>query len=115
MTTDLHFWKFAFDIIQTVIMVGISIYVWITTKHKVNADKIAQLEEAHNKELSSVKNRLTEIDTTIKNMPARDQISRIHRRIDELSQSVHSMNGEMKGLTDNSRLILDTLVAKEKQ
>ncbi len=109
---DIYLWKLVFDVVQTVFMCGIAIYVWIITKHKVNADKITQLEDIHNQEIHSVKNRLTEIETTIKHMPDRDQISRIHRRIDELSKGVASMDGELKGVTDNTQLILNKLVDK---
>ncbi|MBS9780889.1 MAG: DUF2730 family protein [Gammaproteobacteria bacterium] len=111
---DLYFWKFIFDMAQTVFMVGISIYVWIITKHKVNADKINQLEDNHNQEIHDIKNRLTHIETTIKHMPDREQISRIHRRIDDLSQGVSRMEGELKGLTDDSAMILQTLIEQGK-
>lgn len=109
---DLAFWKFVFDITQLVVTVGIAIYVWILSKHKVNATKIAKLEDAHNAELNSVKNRLTEVETTVKYLPDRTQISRIHKRIDELSQGVHAMEGEMKGVTDNTAMIVRLLATR---
>lgn len=109
---DLSFWKFVFDIAQLAITVGIAIYVWILSKHKVNATKIAKLEDAHNAELNSVKTRLTEVETTVKYLPNRTQISRIHKRIDELSQGVHAMEGELKGVTDNTAMILQALIKK---
>lgn len=43
MKLDVQTLKFGFDVAQTVIMVGISIYVWIVTNHKVNAKKIDEL------------------------------------------------------------------------
>ncbi len=109
---DLYFWKFIFDMAQTIFMVGISIYVWIITKHKVNADKITQLEDNHNHEIHGIKTRLTHIETRIDYMPNREQISNIHKRIDELSQAVSAMEGGLKGLADNTQLILNKLVDK---
>ncbi len=109
-TPDLPVLKFAFDVVQTVIMVGISIYVWIVTNHKVNSQKITELEEKHNGELDGLKNRLTAIETRLDHMPDREQISRIHQRIDELNQSVFEVQGVMKGLADNNAMILQTLI-----
>ncbi len=107
---DIPVLKFAFDVVQTAVMVGISIYVWIVTNHKVNADKIAELEEKHNGEIEQQRNRLTAIETKLDHMPNREQISRIHQRIDELNQSVHEVQGVMKGLADNNAMILETLI-----
>lgn len=109
---DLAFWKFVFDVTQLLVTVGIAIYVWILSKHKVNATKIAKLEDAHNAELNGVKSRLTQLETTVEYMPNREQISRIHKRIDELSQGVHAMEGELKGVTDNTAMILQALIKK---
>ncbi len=104
--------KFAFDVVQTMIMVGVTIYVWIVTNHKVNADKIAELEEKHNGEIEEQRNRLTAIETKLDHMPDRNQISRIHQRIDEQSETLHKISGELKGIGDNNALILNKLLEK---
>lgn len=109
---DLAFWKFVFDITQLVVTVGIAIYVWILSKHKVNATKIAKLEDAHNDELNSVKHRLTEIETTIRHAPDKRSIHNIHERLNGQSELLRKMEGEMKGVTDNTALILQTLIKK---
>lgn len=109
---DLVFWKFIFDLAQLVVTVGIAIYVWILSKHKVNATRITKLEDAHNSELYDIKDRLTKIETTVTHMPDREQIGRLHARIDKLSEGVSAMQGEMKGVSDDTTLILQTLIKK---
>ncbi len=109
---DVAFWRFIFDIAQLAFTIGIAIYVWILSKHKANATKIAVLDEQHNAELNSVKNRLTEIETTIKHQPDRTQISRIHKRLDELSETTHSVVGSMRGVTDSIAMITQALLTR---
>ncbi|PID65583.1 MAG: hypothetical protein CR977_00850 [Gammaproteobacteria bacterium] len=120
---DLAFWKFIFDITQLVITLGIAIYVWILSKHKVNATKIAQLEEAHaakisaledkhRNELSTVKTELATIQANIKHMPDKRSIHNIHERLNGQSELLRKMEGEMKGTADNTAMILETLIKK---
>ncbi|WP_230660510.1 DUF2730 family protein [Psychrobacter sp. I-STPA10] len=110
MRFDIHFIKFTFDVVQTVVMVGISIYVWIVTNHKANAKKIVELEAKHNTELDELKTRVTSISTQIKHMPDRQQISRIHYRIDDLNTNVSTVQGIVKGLADSNAMILEKLI-----
>lgn len=109
---NLPIWKLAFDVIQTAFVTGITIYVWILNKHKVNASKIAALEEKHSSELNQVKNRLIEIETTIKHMPDKRSIHNIHERLNSQSELLKRVEGEMKGLQDTSALILQALINK---
>lgn len=109
---DLALWKFAFDVVQTIIMLAVSVYVWILSKHKVNANKITQIEDTHNEELGAVKNRLTQIETTIKHMPDKRSIHNIHERLNKQNELLNRMEGEMKGVTDNTAMILQALIKK---
>lgn len=110
MQIDIVTVKFAIDLIQTVVVVGISIYVWILNNHKVNSKKIIELEKKHNEEIDAQKNRLTAIETKIDHLPDREQISRIHRRIDELSKTTSSIEGTMKNLADVNQMILEKMM-----
>lgn len=112
MKYDIPTWKFIFDMVQTGFTAGIAIYVWILSKHKANASRIASLESAHNEEMSAIKNRLTEIETTVKHMPDRTAIGNIHKRLDEQAKTLHTMEGQLKGLNDTSAMILQALISK---
>ncbi|PID61996.1 MAG: hypothetical protein CR974_03860 [Gammaproteobacteria bacterium] len=106
---DLTTWKFAFDVVQTAIMLGVSIYVWILSKHKVNATKIAQLEDNHDQEINDIRLQLKAIETTIKHMPDKRSIHNIHERLNGQSEQLNRMEGEMKGVIDNTAMIIKLL------
>lgn len=110
MKLDVQTLKFGFDVAQTVIMVGISIYVWIVTNHKVNAKKIDELEDRHNDELDGIKNRLTRMETTLSMMPDKRSIDTLSQRMNEQGELLHKIEGELKGIGDNNAMILQTLI-----
>ncbi len=110
--TDLYTWKFAFDVIQTLVTLGIAFYVWILSKYKVNADKIAQLEDNHNNEINDIRNQLTRLDTAIKHMPNKDSMYNLHNRLNKQSEQLNRMEGEMKGMTDNTSMIIKLLAER---
>lgn len=111
---DIATMKFAFDVIQTVVMIGISIYVWIVTNHKVNSKKIIELEGKHNDEIDGLRNRLTSMETKIDLMPDKRSMHNIHQRLNEQAKVLHTIEGELKGIGDINALILKTLVDDKK-
>ena len=78
MNINIPFWKFVFDLIQTMFTVGIAIYVWIVAKHKANASRINALEDKTTADIHEVTQRLTVIETKVEQMPDRTAIGNIH-------------------------------------
>ena len=111
---NIPLWKFIFDIIQTTFTVGITIYVWILSKHKANASRIAALEDKATEELGQVKNRLTELETRLEHLPNREAIGNIHKRLDRQAETLHKMEGALDGVNDTSKLILEVLLKGDK-
>ena len=107
---DLETTKFGFDLVQTLVMLGVSIYVWIVTGDKGNSKKIADLEDSHNHELDMIKNRLTRMETTLSLMPDKQSIDNLNKRLNEQGELLHKVSGELKGITDNNAMILQTLM-----
>lgn len=111
---SLPVWKLAFDVIQTAFGVGITIYVWILNKHKVNASKISALEDKIAEQMTRAQTRLTEIETTLEHLPNRDSIGKIHKRLDDQGSTLHTMRGQLAGINDTTRLILDSMLKEKK-
>ena len=111
---DIPFWKFVFDLIQTMFTVGIAIYVWIVAKHKANASRIAALEDKAEEETGLIKNRLTALETKIEHLPNREAIGNIHKRLDRQAETLHKMEGALDGVNDTSKLILEVLLKGDK-
>lgn len=112
---SLPVWKFAFDLIQTAFGVGITIYVWILNKHKVNASKISALEDKIAEQMTHTQTRLTEIETTLEHLPNRDSIGKIHKRLDDQGTTLHTMKGQLIGINDTARQILDSLLREKRK
>ncbi|MDN3441093.1 DUF2730 family protein [Psychrobacter sp. APC 3279] len=107
---DIQLAKFAFDIVQTVVMVGISIYVWLMTNHKANSTRIRDLESRHDSEIDELDTRLTSIETKLDAMPNQQSMNTLHKRINSQSQTLHKIEGELKGIADNNAMILEKLL-----
>ncbi len=107
---DIPVLKLAFDVVQTVVLAVVTVYMWVINKHKVNSSKIEELEVKLNSEIADTKTRLTAIETRLDHMPDREQISRIHQRIDEMNKNVYELQGMMKGIGDNNAVLLQTII-----
>lgn len=108
--------KFAFIVLNAVVTAIISVAMWILSKHKANASRIDLLEQRHSVVNNTVNTRLTKIETTLENMPNRESVGKIHKRLDDQAKTLHTMEGQLKGLNDTSAMILQALINKgEKQ
>lgn len=111
---NLPIWKFAFDLVQTAFVTGITVYVWILNKHKVNASRISALEDKIGEQMAHTQTRLTEIETTLEHMPDRESIGKIHKRLDDQARTLHLMEGQLTGINDTTRLILESMIKGDK-
>ena len=111
---DVPLVKFAFDLVQTMVMVGISIYVWIVTNHKANATKIQELAQRQDAEIDELDSRLTSIETKMDAMPNQQSMDTLHKRINSQSQTLHNIEGELRGIVDNNAMILKHLIKQNK-
>lgn len=110
---DIPVIKFAFDLVQTMVMVGISIYVWIVSNHKVNANRIQELEQRQNAEIDDLKVKLASIDTKMSLMPDKRSMHNLHQRLNSQGQVLHKIEGELKGIADNNAIILSRLLKQD--
>lgn len=110
---DIPVIKFAFDLVQTMVMVGISIYVWIVTNHKANASKIQALEQRQDAQIDELDSRLLAIETKMDAMPNQRSMDILHKRINSQSQTLHKIEGELKGIADNNAMILAKLIKQD--
>lgn len=107
---DIAALKFVFDITQTLVMVGISIYVWIVTNNKVTNTSIRELETKHSQEIDDLKVRLASIDTKMSLMPDKRSMHNLHQRMNTQSETLYKIQGELKGIADNNAIILEKLL-----
>ena len=107
---DIAALKFVFDVTQTLVMVGISIYVWIVTNNKVTTTSIRELDTKHSQEIDELKIKLASIDTKMSMMPDKRSMHNLHQRMNNQSETLHKIQGELKGIADNNAMILEKLL-----
>lgn len=105
---DLEFW---WDIIQTAGIGLFAVWAWIVNRTKANQDAITQLADRQD----VLEKHLQVTKTEIKHMPDRDDIERLHGRIDQLAKGVNHVEGQLKQINQTLAIIQQYLVQKNGQ
>ena len=106
----------------TIPLVGLAITVilWLATaresKDKATISSIDRIEETLDGKINAVGNRVTLLERDIANVPSKEDIVRIHERIDTMSHSLSSTNlligdlsGQFKQLCMSNQQVLSLL------
>jgi len=101
------------DIFQTVLTAAVGIYVWLVTRTRVNAARISKMEEDLDARLDGHDRRLTRIEGAVEHGPTRDDLSRIHTRIDEVAAAIARIEGESHAAARNLDLIHQHLLERK--
>ena len=114
-------------ILATLISIAAMVYSWLTARSKVNASEIKTIREnmaradtvsQMQKKDSVHDDRLTRIETRVDQladaMPEiRKEIAMVHRRMDDLSGTVHKIDGAMTSVVQTNKLVLQHLLKDE--
>ena len=100
---DLEFW---WDIIQTAGIGLAAAYAFIINRTKANQDAINHLAERQD----DLEKQMQITKTEIKHMPGRDDIERLHGRIDQVAEGVKHMEGQLKQINQTLIIIQQHLV-----
>ena len=99
------------DITLALIAGILGYYLWLSKKSAVNASKIEKLESGIDRRLDECNQRLIKIESCA---PSREDVKRIHRRIDDLSKEVSSLSGEFRASKGTLDLIQQFLLNQGK-
>lgn len=102
---DYDAWRFWIDILQTVLTAAIGVYVWLVNRTRVNAARIRNMEDEIDARLDKAEQRLTKVEVDIEHGPSRDDLKRIHERVDDTAREVHEMTGEFRSVKSTLELI----------
>ena len=121
-------------IVATLLATGSTVYTWLTYRSRVNAQDIkanaaditelrAQLLQQRDEIMqlvTSLDNRVTEnaakLDVVLENVNKfTKELVRVHDRVDDVSKTVHKIDGAMGGLGQSVRIITDHLLNDKKE
>jgi hypothetical protein len=91
-------------IVIPLISVFVTVILWLSTaresKDKATISSIDRIEETLDGKIDSVSNRVSLLERDIVNLPTKDDIVRIHERIDKIGDSLNGTNlliGDLSG------------------
>ena len=64
----------------------------------MNAARIRRMEDEIDARLDKAEQRLTKVEGDIEHGPSRDDLKRIHERVDDTAREVHEMTGEFRSV-----------------
>lgn len=94
--------KFWFDVLQFAGTILIGVYVWLSNRHRVTAERITKLEDDVDRRLDTHTDRLTALEVSAAAAPTHDDLKILHKRLTD-------MNGELQKLAGNSMQVSRTV------
>lgn len=127
MTIDYEWWRFWLGILQLVVTVFIGVYVWWTGREKVTATRFQALENevakrATGESLEELREKLRQhqesrcnehlrrtstLEVKFDKAPSHNDLGDLHDRITTVKGSVDEMNGHLKALVTQVRLLVE--------
>lgn len=98
--------RFWWDVVQTIVLVGITIYVWVKNRSQVNTKRIDQVEKqlveidkridksVEDDELKSIEENLTEMDKRLEKALGHEDLEKLYTKVNSISRDLAHMKGE---------------------
>jgi hypothetical protein len=88
---------------------GIAFYVHVGNKTKVTSDRMERLEAEFGARLATHADRLIHAESTLALMPNHDDLSKLSRDLNETTNMVSRLAGELSQMNDNLRMLLHNM------
>jgi uncharacterized protein YoxC len=98
-------WRFLFDVIQFVALVGVWVYAVMTRKSDANT----KILDKHSARLELVEKDLVRIDKHLETAPSHEDLQRIHDRISEVKTGLGGVQASVSGLTESTKAVRSSL------
>ncbi|MDD2811057.1 DUF2730 family protein [Rhodoferax sp.] len=81
-------------------------YVHLSSKNKATNDRLERLEAAVHTALALHAERLSQVEATLRVVPTHDDLGKLYRELNETTQQVSRLSGEISQMNDNLRMLL---------
>ena len=105
-------WDFWIGLGQTIWLLGVSVYLWVTNKPRANAASIKQLESEFKNDIDEIENNIIAIKKDLEHAPTIKDIARVHERIDQVAQGLTRLEGSVASGNQTLNLIQKYLISK---
>ena len=98
------------DVVQSIVIGLFVVYGWVLTRTKANQDAINELSGRFDR----LDKQIQVIQTDLDHQPNKEDITRLHGRIDQVAEGVKHMEGQLKQLNQTLVIIQQHLVQSGK-
>lgn len=105
------------EVVQFIMTLVIGVYVWLTNRHKANKDAIDTVDAVNKASIKEVgarvdalSDRVLELETSVAHMPDHQALGDLHKKINEVSNSVSKIEGQMSQMNVTLTLIQRALM-----
>lgn len=121
---DMEVVKFGFQVLQFIATAGVGFYVYMSNKDKVTNDRIdtmqkgigekfVKLEDDLDDKLEKQGERIAGLEAKTGGAPTHTDLSRIHEKINEVSNGMSALKGEFTATNRTLQLIHETLMERK--
>ena len=94
---------------------GIGFYVHLTSKNKAVTDRLDTLEADIKADISDHAERMARLESHYANAPTHADLSKLYDKLNRVAESNSRMEGQLGGMNDSLRLILNRVAEKGMQ
>jgi flagellar motility protein MotE (MotC chaperone) len=87
--------KWAFDVVQTLMIAVIGVMNWLNNRQRVTNETINRLETGIDERLDNHTERLTRVEVDIKNAPNHADIAEIYREMRNMTTALSTLNSSL--------------------
>lgn len=94
---------------------ALGFYVHLTSKNKAITDRLDDMEKDMKGNISGHSERMARLESHYANAPTHADLGKVHEKLNRVAESNSRMEGQLGGMADSLRLILNRVAEKGMQ
>lgn len=96
---DYELVKIGLSVFNLLLTCGVGLFAWSDRKDRATMESIKELERVVAKKLDEKAQRISKLEMDLREVPSRNELVRIHERLDEMASSI---NTRLEAMNDSS-------------
>ncbi|MCW5720414.1 MAG: DUF2730 family protein [Devosia sp.] len=95
----------------TLISIGTAVYAWLTSRSKINAAEIRELQALVNAQAAKIQ----ALETTLQNMPSKDTVHKLDLKVTTLNGTINVVAESLQAVERTAHRIEEFLLSQAKK
>lgn len=108
--SDFEAYRIAYDIIQGLVLVALTIYTWVSNRTKVNTSAINRVDNR----VTELAQRTQNLETRVSMMPGDKHIHDIYEKVNRVVEAQAASNGQLQAISRQLEMINQHLLKGDK-